>query len=547
MADSKLQILITAQDRASSQIKSINGSLSKLDNGVNSIVSSFAKVATVAAASLTTALGFAVKSAASYEMNRVAFETMLGSAKEAQGMLKQISDFAAKTPFEVPDVVDAGKQLLAFGFTAKEIIPNIRTLGDVSAGLGVPLGDMIYLFGTLKSQGRAYTKDIMQFAQRGVPIFDELAKVMGTTKDKVQGLVEEGKVGFPEVQKAFQNMTGAGGKFGGLMDKQSKTLSGVFSNLKDNVGRLAREMLGMKDTGDIVKGSFYDKLSIAAQNLLVWLDQNKVAIQKFATEALNKLVITTENVFKWIVDHREDIIGAITTIAKMFGSVISFFAEHKNALYAVIGAYIALKAAIIIGNVAGAITSIASVMSATIPIAGSLTTALGILSATMAVSLGVAAAASIYYLYTQIKKANAAANDLVNNTNRLMKVQSFSTEQDILIAKHKKGQISDAQYKAQMNAIWAKKGYAAGGSISSRNPVMVGEKGAEVFVPNTAGQIIPNKNLGIGGNTNTTINMNIGVYAGTEVEKRRIAKELYESLKQIASAQNKSVAQVLGG
>ena len=76
---------------------------------------------------------------------------------------------------------------------------------------------------------------------------------------------------------------------------------------------------------------------------------------------------------------------------------------------------------------------------------------------------------------------------------------------------------------------------------------MVGEKGAEVFVPNTAGQIIPNKNLGIGGNTNITINMNVGVYAGTEVEKRRVAKELYESLKQIASAQNKSVAQVLGG
>jgi len=547
MADSKLQILITAQDRASSQIKGLNSSLSKLDSGVNSVISGFTKVATVAGASLTAALGFAVKSAASYEMNRVAFETMLGSAKEAQGMLKQISDFAAKTPFELPEVVDAGKQLLAFGFTAKEIIPNIRMLGDVSAGLNVPIGDMIYLFGTLKAQGRAYTRDIMQFAMRGIPIYDELAKVLKTTKDKVKDMVEAGKVGFPEVQKAFENMTGSGGQFGGLMDKQSKTLSGVFSNLKDNIGRVAREALGMKETGDIVKGSFFDKLSQAANILLTWFDKNREAIIKYISQALDKLVITGQNFLKWVIDHREEIMSTISTIGKVMQSVITFFIEHKNALYLVIGAYVALKVAIVAGNIAGAIMAVSKAMSVAISLSGALTTSLGLLAGVMSVGLGVAAAASIYYLYTQIKKANDAANDLVANTNRLAKVQDFGTEQTILIEKYKKGKINEAQYKAQMKALWAKKPYAEGGTVSNRNPILVGEKGAEVFVPNTSGQIIPNKNLGMGGNTNVTINLNVGVYAGSETEKRKVAKELYESLKQIASAQNKSVAQVLGG
>lgn len=111
-------------------------------------------------------------------------------------------------------------------------------LGNVSAGLSVPLNDMIYLYGTLRAQGRAFTVDIRQFAGRGVPIYEELAKVLGVTRQELTGLISEGKVGFPEVEQAFRNMTSEGGMFYNLMREQSKTITGQISNLQDGISQM---------------------------------------------------------------------------------------------------------------------------------------------------------------------------------------------------------------------------------------------------------------------------------------------------------------------
>jgi hypothetical protein len=114
-------------------------------------------------------------------------------------------------------------------------------LGDVAAGVGAPLNDIVYLYGTLQTQGRAYTKDIMQFTSRGIPIIEELANQFGKSKEEVMGMVEAGKVGFPEVERAFNAMTGEGGLFFNLMQEQSKTLAGQISNLKDAYARMLNE------------------------------------------------------------------------------------------------------------------------------------------------------------------------------------------------------------------------------------------------------------------------------------------------------------------
>ena len=114
----------------------------------------------------------------------------------------------------------------------------MEMLGNVSAGLSVPLNDMIYLYGTLRAQGRAFTVDIRQFAGRGVPIYEELAKVLGVTRQELTGLISEGKVGFPEVEQAFRNMTSEGGMFYNLMREQSKTITGQISNLQDGISQM---------------------------------------------------------------------------------------------------------------------------------------------------------------------------------------------------------------------------------------------------------------------------------------------------------------------
>lgn len=177
-----------------------------------------------------------------FQKLEVSFETMLKSKAKADELMAQAVKLAAITPFTLQDVGSGAKQLLAYGFAQDKVISTLQMLGDVASGVGAPLNDIVYIYGTLQTQGRAYTRDIMQFTQRGIPIIDELAKQYGVTKDKVQELVEAGKVGFPQVEKAFQNLTGSGGIFFNLMEKQSKTLTGQISNLEDAWSRMLNDI-----------------------------------------------------------------------------------------------------------------------------------------------------------------------------------------------------------------------------------------------------------------------------------------------------------------
>jgi tape measure domain-containing protein len=194
--------------------------------------------------------GAALKAAADNEQLQVAFTTMLGSAEKAKTLMADLAQFAAATPFESSEIQQASKMLLAYGSDAGKLTDEMRQLGDIAAGVGVPLQDMAYLYGTARVQGRLFTADINQFTTRGIPIMEALAETMGVAQGEIRGMVEEGKVGFPELQAALGYLTGEGGKFSGLMAAQSVTLSGLFSTLKDNVA------LSMIDIGNAIAQAF---------------------------------------------------------------------------------------------------------------------------------------------------------------------------------------------------------------------------------------------------------------------------------------------------
>lgn len=177
-----------------------------------------------------------------FQQLEVALTTMLGSEEKANALFQQLVDTAAKTPFDLQGVAGGAKQLLAYGIAAEEVNDTIIRLGDIAAGLSIPLGDLVYLYGTTMTQGRLFTQDLRQFMGRGIPLAEELAKQFGVTKDEVGGLVTAGKVGFPEVQKAIMAMTSEGGKFAGLMENQSKTITGQISNLEDAVDSMFNEI-----------------------------------------------------------------------------------------------------------------------------------------------------------------------------------------------------------------------------------------------------------------------------------------------------------------
>lgn len=177
-----------------------------------------------------------------YQQLEIAFETMLGSKSQADALMAQLIDTAATTPFEMKEIAESSKMLLAYGMAADEVNGTLIRLGDIAAGLSIPIKDLAFLYGTTMVQGRLYTQDLNQFLGRGIPLADELAKQFGKNKSEVKKLVEEGKIGFPEVQKAIEALTNEGSKFGGLMEAQSKTISGQMSNIEDAWEQMMNEI-----------------------------------------------------------------------------------------------------------------------------------------------------------------------------------------------------------------------------------------------------------------------------------------------------------------
>ncbi|WP_302562563.1 tape measure protein [Phocaeicola coprocola] len=194
-----------------------------------------------------------------FQQLEIAFSTMLKSKEKADKLMSELVDIAAKTPFDLQGVASSAKQMIAYGSSAENVGDELVMLGNVAAGVGSQLSEIAYLYGTLRTQGRAYATDIRQFAGRGIPIYEELAKVLGVTKDEVSGLVTAGKVGFKEVEQAFKNMTSESGIYYNLMQEQSKSLTGQLSNLGDAwdtmLNEIGKDTQGIASSGiSAVKG-----------------------------------------------------------------------------------------------------------------------------------------------------------------------------------------------------------------------------------------------------------------------------------------------------
>lgn len=188
-----------------------------------------------------------------FQAIEIALSTILGSEEKAMGLVAQLKDTAAKTPFDMKGVASGAKMLLAYGESADTVNDTLIKLGNIAAGLSQPLGDIVYLYGTTMTQGRLYTQDLNQFTGRGIPMIRELAKEFGVAESEVKKLVEEGKVGFPEVQRVVENLTNETGMFYNLMERQSAAVTGKISNLEDAWASALDEM-GQSSEGFLYAG-----------------------------------------------------------------------------------------------------------------------------------------------------------------------------------------------------------------------------------------------------------------------------------------------------
>jgi tape measure domain-containing protein len=287
--------------KTSAEIKNLGNSYSQASSKGENLVSTLYKMqdagatadamfASLAKSAASFGVAFSAQEFASHVTNirgqfqqiEMAFNTMLGSEQKASALMQQMVNTAASTPFDLQGVANGAKQLLAYGLEANKVNGTLVRLGDIAAGLSIPLNDIIYLYGTTMSQGRLYAQDLMQFTGRGIPMIAELAKQFGVSESKVKDLVSEGKVGFPEVQKAIEDLTNEGGKFGGLMEAQSKTLTGQLANLEDNIDMMFNEI------GEKSEGAIGGAIELAADMVDHYKEIGSVIISIAAAWGMNK-------------------------------------------------------------------------------------------------------------------------------------------------------------------------------------------------------------------------------------------------------------------
>lgn len=276
-------------------------------NANNTLSQSFGKLqgAAVAYFSMNTATGFVnslIQVRGEYQKTEIAFETMLGSREKANSLMQETIALAAKTPFNVSELADGAKQLLAFNVPANEVIDTLRRMGDISAGLNVPLSQLQLAFGQVKAKGKLMGDDLRQFTEAGVPMVDELAKKFNTTTGEIYQMVSAGKIGFNDVKEVLFQMTNKGGDFYNLMEEQSKSLTGQLANLQDAIEQMFNK-IGQNSEGVLSGGistltylvEHYSELLDVLGGVITMYGSYKAAVMLVsATQEVNNAMIVRE-------------------------------------------------------------------------------------------------------------------------------------------------------------------------------------------------------------------------------------------------------------
>lgn len=262
-------------------------------------------IATSAVGASIGLVGVALKRFGQLEQLEIAFGTIIQDGKLANKTLNDLIEFARHTPFEITEVVKGGRQLLAYGFSAEQVVEQLKLVGDVAAGMGQDLNELTYVYGTLKAQNRAFKRDLNQFALRGIPIYRFLAEEldllrMGTDgyTEAVNEMAEQGTLKFAVFEKAFRRMTSKGGMFFEATERQSKSLLGLVAKLADTI-----TIFSMK-FGEAIAEEFGIKTAIrgiteALENIDYYISRIHPGLRSFLLILIRVSAVTTALAIAW--------------------------------------------------------------------------------------------------------------------------------------------------------------------------------------------------------------------------------------------------------
>ena len=239
-----------------------------------------------------------------FQQLEVAFETMLDSRERADKLMQEVVDFAVRTPFELKEVSEGAKQLLAYGISAEKIIPTLKSLGDVAAGLSLPIERLINNFGLVNVQTQMTSRNLRAFQMAGVPIVAELAKNLGQSEKAILDMVSTGKIGFKDVEDAFTSMSTEGGRFADLMDRQAETITVLAANfgvawevMLNNIGKQHEGLFANVIKGSTTLVENYEEIIKILKVLIATYGAYKAAV--IATTVAQRASVTAGNIQAW--------------------------------------------------------------------------------------------------------------------------------------------------------------------------------------------------------------------------------------------------------
>jgi len=354
MAEKKLMVVVGANitdfqkkmNETSKTLTRMSRDAQKSFGPIMNTIGAGLKIAGAAAAT-----GFGAVVAAGFKMNaeleqsKVAFTTMLGSAKQADQFLRQMRNFAARTPFEFNELQGAAKKMLAFGFAAQDVIPMMTAVGDAVAGLGggqEMIDRVTMAMGQMKAKGKVSAEELMQLAEAGIPAYEILQKKLGLSADQIANIGKEG-INADKAIKAL--LEGMEEKFGGMMIKQSKTWGGLWSTLKDNAAIFIQEITGpIFEAAKTKLAGLMDYIAKLEENgtLKQWANniaKNIKSVWDVVNNALNGLI----QAGKFIYDHW-NLIGPVVA------GVVAGFMAFKTVTTVINGAKVAMAALNLVMN-----------------------------------------------------------------------------------------------------------------------------------------------------------------------------------------------------
>jgi tape measure domain-containing protein len=297
------QAIVDATKKIDKNIKDIGESSNQAEKQSSKLSSTLKKLGAIVgvtylANSFKNLVKGSLNAAGAMEQVDIALTTMLGSAKEAAKLQKDLVEFAKKTPFEIEGIFSSTKQLLAYGIAQEDIIDTMSVLGNIASGVGVDMNRLALAFGQVKTTGRLMGQDLNQFTQAGVPLLAALAENLGKSEAEILQLKEAGQISFEQVKAALEGMTQEGGRFFNLMENQSKTFLGTVSNMSDSFYQVK---VALGEALLPVAKRVVDSMIIFLGNLQKSIQENQATITKLA------------NAF----------VGAFSLMGKAIGVVIS--------------------------------------------------------------------------------------------------------------------------------------------------------------------------------------------------------------------------------